>query len=381
MALGELKKHGIDAPDIFSNLDFTGFPQNKVVYSVLEGRFDAGTFRTDELETLAQLGKINLADIKVLNLKKADGFPFLLSTDLYPEWPFAKTKNTSEHLAKQVALALLKVTEQDPAAKAGNIAGWTVPLNYKPAMDLMKSLKVGPFTNLGKITPARVIRTYWYWLLLGLCIFAGVSLLAFNNYCLNCKLKNVNKTLADKMAQTEELTNKLRYKATHDSLTGAYNRCFFRSSIENAIADCENNHKKFAVMLIDLNDFKPINDTHGHHMGDLLLQQFSKRIQNTLLQTDIFARIGGDEFGILSFDITEAGLTSLKKRILSIARQPYAIDRLLIHSSFSFGTAIYPIHGTSIKELFTYADRQMYKHKEITKLPSNNTSTAGKQAL
>ncbi|MEK7246575.1 MAG: phosphate/phosphite/phosphonate ABC transporter substrate-binding protein, partial [Pseudomonadota bacterium] len=130
MAWRELKAHGLDPFKDFKALKYSGFPQDNVAFAVLTGEVDAGTFRTETLETMAAEGKIRLRDFQVLNPLSHPGFPFLVSTRLYPEWPFAKLKNTPPDLAQALAIALLQMPENAPAAQTGGYRGWTVPLDY-----------------------------------------------------------------------------------------------------------------------------------------------------------------------------------------------------------------------------------------------------------
>ncbi len=135
----------IDPYSDFSELQFTGMPHDNVVSLVQNGQVDVGTVRTGVLEQLAQEGKIKLADFKVLNAQSEKDFPFLFSTQLYPEWPLAKLSNTSDELAKQVVIALLKMPFNHTALQAGDYSGWSVPLDYQTIHEMMKKLRIGPY--------------------------------------------------------------------------------------------------------------------------------------------------------------------------------------------------------------------------------------------
>jgi len=163
MAWRELKEAGIDPFNDFDELRFYGFPQDNIVFDVRDGRIDAGTVRTDILEGLAEQGLIKLMNFRILNLQTLDGFPFLHSTHLYPEWAFAKASWTPEGLASEVAIALLQMTADHPAARAGGYAGWTVPLNYQPVHDLFRQLAIGPYARVARFTLMDAVRRYWYW--------------------------------------------------------------------------------------------------------------------------------------------------------------------------------------------------------------------------
>lgn len=166
MAWRELKDAGIDPFEDFSNLKYMGFPQDNIVKNVRDGKVDAGTVRTDTLERMANAGEINLNDFRILNSQETPGFPFLRSTRLYPEWPFARAKNTSDEFATRVVIALLKLSPDDRPSKAGLNAGWTVPLSYQGVHDMFQELKIGPYALNGKITLIQIIQQYRNWLIL-----------------------------------------------------------------------------------------------------------------------------------------------------------------------------------------------------------------------
>lgn len=170
MAWRELLKGGIDPFKDFSELRFSGFPQDIVAYEVLDGEVDAGTFRTDTLETMATEGAIKLKDFKVLGQKTYPGFPYLVSTQLYPEWPLAKAHNTPQDLAQKVAISLLGMPAYGPPAIAGRYSGWTVPLDYQSVHDLFRELHIGPYKHLGNVSLQDVIEQHWHWIAFGLVL-------------------------------------------------------------------------------------------------------------------------------------------------------------------------------------------------------------------
>lgn len=148
MAWGEFKRHGIDPFRDFSELRFSGFPQDLVVYAVVNGEVDAGTVRAHTLQRMAREGRIRLDDFRVLNAQSSEIFPFPHSTRLYPEWPFARLKDTSAELSEEVAIALLQLSSEHPATQAARIAGWTVPMDYQPVHRLYRELHVGPYARI-----------------------------------------------------------------------------------------------------------------------------------------------------------------------------------------------------------------------------------------
>jgi len=144
MAYMELLGQGIDPFKDFSKLEFGGKHDN-VVLAIQNGVVDAGTVRTDTLERMAASGIIELSEFKIISSKKHGDFPFVHSTALYPEWPIAKTKGTSDQIAETVVGALKQLTPSDKAAKDAKIMGWTDALDYKGVEDLQIKLKVGAY--------------------------------------------------------------------------------------------------------------------------------------------------------------------------------------------------------------------------------------------
>lgn len=159
MAWRELHEQGIDPKRDLRPLIFTG-THDGVVRAVQDGRAAAGTVRSDTLERMAAAGLIDLADFRIINPRTHPGFPFLVSTRLYPEWPLARARHTSEELADRVAGALLAITADHQAALEGEYTGWTVPRNYQPVHEMMRVLQIGPYAELGKITLRQVLDQY-----------------------------------------------------------------------------------------------------------------------------------------------------------------------------------------------------------------------------
>jgi two-component system sensor histidine kinase TtrS len=194
VAWREFKAKGVDPYHDFAVLKF-GRTHDDVVYAVRDGAVDAGTVRTDILERMTQDGKIQMRSFRILNAQKFEGFPFVVSTRLYPEWPFAKVKHTPAELAQKVVVALLNMPEKNPAAISANIAGWTIPLDYGPVHEVLKELRVGPYRAYGKITLCDAAKIYWYWIALGF-VFA-VVLITFALYVmrLNRGLRRIKSEL------------------------------------------------------------------------------------------------------------------------------------------------------------------------------------------
>jgi len=213
----EFKAEGIDPRRDFAQLSFGG-RQDSVIYAVRDRKVDAGTVRTDTLEHLADEGNINVADFRILNRQDEENFPLALSTRLYPEWPFAKVRHTSDDLARSVAVSLLAMQPDDPAARSAGLEGWTVPLSYQPVQELMKELRIGRYEDYGKISLESAIRQYWHLLaaallLLMLMAFATLYVVRLNRVLRQSRLdleKSRNELETKVKEQTAELRNSER---------------------------------------------------------------------------------------------------------------------------------------------------------------------------
>jgi PAS domain S-box-containing protein/putative nucleotidyltransferase with HDIG domain len=169
MAWRELQEIGINPRREFRPLGFVG-THDGVVHAVQAGQYEAGTVRTDTLERMALAGLIDLNEFRIIDARQYPGFPFLVSTHLYPEWPLARARHTPDWLGDRVAVALLEIPADHPAALTGEYTGWTVPRDYQPVHELMRDLRVGPYEWLGVITPRQVLAQYWQVFLLGIAL-------------------------------------------------------------------------------------------------------------------------------------------------------------------------------------------------------------------
>lgn len=147
-----------------------------MLFAVLSGDADAGTVRSSQLERMATEERINLSDITVLNSQNSlyPHYPYLLSTSLYPEWPFAAVTGTDPELSKDVAVALLNMDQDDPAAKAVRGAGWAVPQDHTKVHEMLRTLRFPPYDQYGKPTIQEVLDHYWQTIL---AVITGIIIL------------------------------------------------------------------------------------------------------------------------------------------------------------------------------------------------------------
>ena len=167
------------------------------------------------------------------------------------------------------------------------------------------------------------------------------------------------------ISETKNQMLVLRRQATYDALTDLPNRMLLLETLEKAIDTARQRKTLVALILMDLDRFKEVNDTFGHHFGDVLLKQLAERLRTLLHPNETLSRLGGDEFGFFLTRANDANdVAAVARRILDALQEPFAIDRHLIEISASIGIAIYPTHGSDARTLFRRADAAMYAAKE-----------------
>ncbi len=153
--------------------------------------------------------------------------------------------------------------------------------------------------------------------------------------------------------------------AEHDSLTGLANRFRFEESLKMSVASNQRDQFKLAMLLFDIDHFKYINDTHGHDIGDLLLQQIVGRIQGCLRGNELFARLGGDEFALVLSNLNQVRhVSQVGQRILKSMGKPFLLADIEVKVSVSIGVAIHPNNATTSEELYKFADIALYRAKK-----------------
>lgn len=157
----------------------------------------------------------------------------------------------------------------------------------------------------------------------------------------------------------------IRHQAFHDSLTGLPNRPLLINRIDKAIAHAKRENLKFGIIFLDLDNFKNINDSLGHAIGDLLLKEASERLRQVARNVDTVARLGGDEFIVLVEDISdEKPVTSLAQRIIDSFKKQFSVKDNNLHVGTSIGIAMFPEDGEDAEVLIRNADIAMYRAKE-----------------
>ena len=383
MAKRELLRSGINPEHDFESFGFAG-THDGVVNAVIRGDVDAGTIRSDALERMVEDHLINGSELRVIHGERVhsnfdvgeEDFPFPHSTDIYPEWPMAKLSGTSDDLAKMVAIALLKMPEDDDAAKQAGIKGWDIARNYQSVHDLYRELRIGPYRQINHLRMSDVWQRYWP-TIISVAVFLGtLCVLLFILMHLRLRLLKANQNITR--------------MAMYDPLTHLPNRRLFKILAENAFAQARREGWKAYLFLIDLDGFKSVNDCYGHEAGDEVLRQISRRLrvvmphqqtagylpllektgrsEGLLRAEDLIARHGGDEF--LSMVIHVKALVDVKaiaQRIIESLRKPIDLSGNQISIGASIGIAAFPDDGQSLEQLVKKADEAMYAVKRSGK--------------
>lgn len=167
------------------------------------------------------------------------------------------------------------------------------------------------------------------------------------------------------VSKSDAASKKLYESSIIDDMTGIYNKRYFRLRAEEELARSERYSLRFAIVLIDINQFKRINDTHGHLVGDDLLKMLAHEIGLRIRKEDTFCRYGGDEFVVVVSNFEELSKTGITKRILESVESVNSKmhEKLICPITVSIGFGIFPDNAVDVAGLFQYADRAMYRVK------------------
>jgi len=388
----ELHKAGIYPEKDFSSFKFAG-NQDTVVFNVIAGHADAGTCRTDLLEMLAKDRKIKLEDIKVIIPEEikatAIAFPFLVSTRLYPEWPISKLVHTPEEVVNNVSIALLGMKKSDQAAIAAECGGWTYPMNYQSVHELKMELKIGAYKYLGQIRLKDIIKKYWLEIIIGafavfiitvslmLVLFLYKRLLhtkkeldkdLFKRKIIEDALRREKGKLQVEIAERKLAEEKIKHMATHDTLTDLPTMMLAKDRLSMALGEARRYKKIVAVMFIDLDGFKTVNDNLCHDAGDYILKQVAERLRSCMREIDTISRIGGDEFLIIAPEIhIPQNASQIAEKVIHLLSQPIIYKGNPAVVGASIGIALYPNDSEDNDQLIKLADEAMYRIKKAGK--------------
>ncbi|WP_247747283.1 sensor domain-containing diguanylate cyclase [Alkalihalobacillus sp. BA299] len=178
------------------------------------------------------------------------------------------------------------------------------------------------------------------------------------------KLKSLIKEMEveyNEIKTSEEIS---RHRSLHDSLTELPNRLYFNDRLAWAISYAQRNGDKLAIMFLDLDDFKEVNDTYGHDIGDRVLKETAQRLRSCIRSTDTIARLGGDEFTVVLSQLKDdKDAAIIAEKFVKVLNDPFELNGEFIHLSISIGISIYPRDGQEPSYLLKKADMAMYKVK------------------
>lgn len=170
------------------------------------------------------------------------------------------------------------------------------------------------------------------------------------------------------VSERKQFEERLLHQATHDALTGLPNRVLFHDILFHAAAHAQRTEKLLAILFLDLDEFKNINDTIGHEYGDTLLKEIAQRLTATLRKDDLVARQGGDEFAILLQGVSVVqNISQIAEEILAAVSEPFVADGHEMHVTASIGITVFPFDDTDVEHLLQNADTAMYRAKESGK--------------
>jgi diguanylate cyclase (GGDEF)-like protein/PAS domain S-box-containing protein len=182
------------------------------------------------------------------------------------------------------------------------------------------------------------------------------------------ELATTNDKLRVEIADRTRAQQELTHRASHDNLTELPNRAFFTEQLTNALFHAERRNNLLALLFMDLDGFKEVNDTHGHEAGDKLLIEVGKRMKAAIRREDIVARMGGDEFTVLLGELSQQNDAEvIARKIIDAVNQPIACNGLSCHVGISIGIAYYPQNGSTSDILIRHADDAMYEAKATGK--------------
>jgi diguanylate cyclase (GGDEF)-like protein/hemerythrin-like metal-binding protein/PAS domain S-box-containing protein len=476
----ELAKIGLRMPQDAQLME-TDMPHDLVVDAVMDRRAAAGFVRTGVLEGMAREGKLDLAKIKVLAPKNVPGFPSLLSTRLYPQWPIAALPGVDEDLARQVAAMLLSLPHGGDLARRLDIEGFTIPTDYESVQATLSTLRLPPFDTAPQFTAEDIWNKYRWQLVTGMTLIAVIGLLTVLLLVLNRRLAEgkqriqhasqewhrlltalgegvygvngkghctfinpaalamlglsadevlnrnqhelfhhhredgtdyaaqecpVSLTLKDgetrcveewlwrkdgtgfpvtlttapmgehrahegavvifrDISDRRRLEAQLRQEATTDPLTGAANRRQFLRLLNIELERFKRLPEPTTVLMVDIDHFKKINDTHGHATGDAVLRHLVSLSRQCLRRVDVLGRLGGEEFGILLPGTDAANALQFAERYRRlVADTPAHTDQGPIFLTVSIGVSEYEAEDSAADSALARADVALYRAKK-----------------
>ncbi|QOR61244.1 EAL domain-containing protein [Sulfurovum sp. ST-21] len=316
-----LKYHHIPLNE--KDVEFLG-TQEKIVKAILDNKADIGIVRTGILEKLQSEKEVDLNKITVLHQLIHKNFPFLCSTELYPEWAFARTKHVHNDIAKKVVLTLLSLPKNSDITKNSDSPyHWTAPYNYQKVKELMKRLEIGYYADLKSEVLQKWVKQNEEVIFFILLLFMVVLLLSF------IREYRTNKKLRQEKEAKDALLKQVEYHAYHDKLTKLFNRTYLEEVVST--------EKSFSIIMLDINNFSYINMSYGFEIGDKLLVKVADILKEAFDAHSAY-RLYSDEFALLFNEEID-----FKEKIKQIQNyfhnNTIQIETITLHLSFSYGAA------------------------------------------
>jgi diguanylate cyclase (GGDEF)-like protein/PAS domain S-box-containing protein len=450
-----------------------------VIRALLAGTVEAGFVRTGVVEQMQAEGLLPAGRLRLLNGQNSPGFPYWLSTRLYPEWPMLALPRLDERHGRLIASALLGLAPEHPAAQAAGLAGFNVPADYLPVEQLARDLRMPPFDGPRQVSLTDLWQQHSYSILGLLMALALILLLLAQLFRRNRQLgqlllervqagrelrlaasvfdnaregivitdaevcivkvndafcratgysreellgrnprllrsgrqddafyqelwtrlerdgywsgeiwnRHKDGGLVAEMLTISRISNsqgrprhylglysditalkeheqRLERIAHYDALTGLPNRVLLADRLQQNMNNARRHRRPLALVYMDLDGFKPVNDSHGHHVGDQLLQKVAQSLQQELRAGDTIARLGGDEFIAVISEINREEEQALFNRLLQAASRSHLCGGLELRVSASLGVSFYPQdEEVDADQLMRQADQAMYQAK------------------
>ncbi len=349
----ELHNIGISLSE--NKIQWTGMPHDNVVFSVLNSKSDIGFVRTGVLESMVNKGILSLAQIHILNKQNLLDYPFVLSTHLYSEWPFAAAKGSDHQITRLVVSKLLSLPHGSKITDQISIQGFAIPANYEPVRNILKILRVEPYDKLPENYWLYLQDDFGWYALMVIITIVIIIILTIRLSIINTKLEATNHKLAALNHQ--------------DGLTHIGNRRYFDDAYLKEWNRAIRTLSSITVMMIDIDFFKNFNDSYGHQQGDYVLKTVAQTLKKTLHRsTDEVYRYGGEEFIVISIGTTEVAskhlAEQLRKAIISleIEHNKSNINKYL---TVSIGVStIIPKKNEQRQTLIKTADDALYLAKQ-----------------
>ncbi|WP_114417867.1 EAL domain-containing protein [Marinospirillum perlucidum] len=346
-----LQEAGLDVSEL--NWLDVGPSYEAVVEAVLAGRADVGFIRTGVMERLVDEGWVEAERLRVVNAQDMPGFPYQVSTRLYPQWPLVTLPQVRDEVARKVASVLLALDAENPVVQQAGLAGFNVPSDYSVIERDMRRLQIPPFNTPQQVSWVEIWYSYqWQILILTAFVVLVVVLLVFSLV--------LNRRLALSREHLEKI-------AHYDLLTGLPNYHLLSRRLQEATQVAWETGRSLAVCYMDLDNFKQLNDHYGHGLGDELLLSLAQRLQQEIDASETLARVSGDEFALVLTDLHPSESDGRIKQLMQSLHQPLVLSKTTTEVSASLGITLFPLDRSDPDTLLRHASEAMFRAKSLGK--------------